>query len=950
MSLQNHEVWANGTTPLFLQNPTTSITLAGTPPLVLSNDNGTLTENGQPSPPTPQWSLFPALNNKIFMDASNVITNIGEFLYFDNNLLAYAQDIPNIGNWSFYPQNYNVNGANHTIYSNAGLDSTGVIATTGYVSTPAISTTGTLVTTANRFSNAGVTGSDTLIDRGLDVFGDASYSVTAQNGRRGALSFTANGGNNNGSNGQVDITANGSTIGSFATGGLINIVANTPVSSNYTFTSAIKMTASSMLSYAGSFSPLLSLAGYNYIWGQGGVNITSTPTPPSIAVPNTAGSVFISGFAGTKISNGLYVDTITNYAGQDLTIASPVFSGSNANISVVSGKELNLTALTGTAGAVVINGNTTNVTGHAGHLNLTAVDGGNIYLYGNTIMNGPSSNFFSFASKTIYGLANMYGDTNIHIVPGASYVTYLDGLVNIGSGGGALVVSGNLDMVNNNIINVNTETFRYGGSITTGLNTGTSQGFLTINYPSAGTGHSNDGALFLKGGTAGGTSGERYIGIDSTNIDIYIPTGSGNLYLSANTIMNGGFLSASNIINAQTISSPALSNLTIQANSSSLILKAPGNSIIAESDVRLNGGNLFLNNNRIYDVTSIYASTSTGSNFDLGGGGAGHYFTLYNGSAYLQFSSSLDAYMGASNINLTPSAGCSLYIRGPTSFEGNSITQVNTITAQKLIGTYGNTPIASVSALALVNGDPNSVTGRSQIEFQYNGGGFNHYIASRHNASFIGNNSNAIDFWLYSTTGGQTSSPAPNNGNVNAMSVTARGVGIFNATPTSALDVNGDIQLNSHNLVNVSNISASSNMSVTATSNLTLTGTGMYINGGAGNINISAPATGINGGPLYMNNNDLNDIKNLTRKLGSTSVNQPVIQYGTFTGTGASGSQVVNLPTAYTSSTSYIAQASMMDVDPARVSINRNSASQITIYWAQAGGGAQILSWSTMGT
>jgi hypothetical protein len=77
---------------------------------------------------------------------------------------------------------------------------------------------------------------------------------------------------------------------------------------------------------------------------------------------------------------------------------------------------------------------------------------------------------------------------------------------------------------------------------------------------------------------------------------------------------------------------------------------------------------------------------------------------------------------------------------------------------------------------------------------------------------------------------------------------------------------------------------------------------------------------------------------------------QPIIQYGSTTGSGASGSVTISLPVAYTSSNSYVAFASMMDVDPARMSVNRDSASQITIYWFQAGSGTQTLGWQTSGS
>jgi hypothetical protein len=190
----------------------------------------------------------------------------------------------------------------------------------------------------------------------------------------------------------------------------------------------------------------------------------------------------------------------------------------------------------------------------------------------------------------------------------------------------------------------------------------------------------------------------------------------------------------------------------------------------------------------------------------------------------------------------------------------------------------GTASIPSVSPLALTNGnDYAGAQNKSQIEFQFYGGGFNHYISSRHNANVTYDDGNAIDFWLYSvTTGGnaQTASSAPGTGNVNTMSITA------------------------------------------------------------GNVIINRP--------LY-------SVSDFNRRLSGSDIVQPIIQYGTATGSGASGSVTVALPVAYTSSNSYVATASMMDVDPARMSVNRDSASQITIYWFQAGSGTQTLGWNTMG-
>jgi hypothetical protein len=191
MSTQNHEVWANSTTPLFLTNPTsnlqtTSVTLAGSPPLVLSNSGGTLTENGVLSPPTAQWSTLPATSNKVYMDTSNILSNIGGNLYFNGNLLARAGDISNVADWSLYPQLCNINGNGKSIISNSGLTSTGLISTTSNIQTPSISNSGALSVSASTLSNTATTITDTA-DRGIDVGGNATYSITAQNGAKGVV-------------------------------------------------------------------------------------------------------------------------------------------------------------------------------------------------------------------------------------------------------------------------------------------------------------------------------------------------------------------------------------------------------------------------------------------------------------------------------------------------------------------------------------------------------------------------------------------------------------------------------------------------------------------------------------------------------------------------------------------------------------------------------------------
>jgi hypothetical protein len=126
----------------------------------------------------------------------------------------------------------------------------------------------------------------------------------------------------------------------------------------------------------------------------------------------------------------------------------------------------------------------------------------------------------------------------------------------------------------------------------------------------------------------------------------------------------------------------------------------------------------------------------------------------------------------------------------------------------RVSGTFART-IGSATTLAgpfaAFNGDQSSGTGNlSQIELQYNiGGGYTHYIGSRHYGIAGATSGNAIDFYIFSNaTGTAGSSTAPNSGNVRMMSVTGAGVGIYTTYPNYMLDVFGTINLGSPQGVN----------------------------------------------------------------------------------------------------------------------------------------------------
>ena len=102
--------------------------------------------------------------------------------------------------------------------------------------------------------------------------------------------------------------------------------------------------------------------------------------------------------------------------------------------------------------------------------------------------------------------------------------------------------------------------------------------------------------------------------------------------------------------------------------------------------------------------------------------------------------------------------------------------------------------------------------------------------------------------------------------------------------------------------------------------------------------------------PLALNGSQVAVNCPLYLLLGSNSIQQPIQQYGTTTGSSASGSVTVTLPHAYTSGTSYVAFGVMQDSDEAKIAVNRNNLSSITIVWSQGGSGSHAIAWNTMGT
>jgi hypothetical protein len=131
----------------------------------------------------------------------------------------------------------------------------------------------------------------------------------------------------------------------------------------------------------------------------------------------------------------------------------------------------------------------------------------------------------------------------------------------------------------------------------------------------------------------------------------------------------------------------------------------------------------------------------------------------------------------------------------------------------------------------------------------------------------------------------------------------------------------------------------------------TLTTSNVLVSSITGNTDINLTGlTNLNGN-LDMCNNNIKTVGLFSRMLSATSVDQPILQFGEDnTGSGNTGSVVVNLPVSYTSASSYVAFASMEDSSPSEISVVRVSATSIEIYWAKGGSGSHVIAWNTMGT
>ena len=310
------------------------------------------------------WAFEPAISsvNMNYNDLYNVSTING---------LPYSVYSPvDVGNWANYKaiSSVNVNSgniintgqisfnsatsnilttdeANNLIYNGSNISggSGGNVADWAtYSAVQNVDMAGHILTSATA---TGVTA-----DAGSSALTTPQIALNSVNGNGGNVSIVADTGYLGTSYGKVSIQANGGTTLGVGVGGLVEITATTPVSTDPTASGAIKLSAAGINSYAGAVPSIGSLAGYNFIYGTGGVNICAGV--PSL-LPNFPGTTYIYGTNGIQLNSDVYTTRILPYwNGITSNVAPLVISGRPASFGFHSAGDLvleNVSTINGVA-------------------------------------------------------------------------------------------------------------------------------------------------------------------------------------------------------------------------------------------------------------------------------------------------------------------------------------------------------------------------------------------------------------------------------------------------------------------------------------------------------------------------------------------------------------------------------------------------------------------------
>jgi hypothetical protein len=300
-----------------------------------------------------QWANFPAiaaiqgngqsLSNLSTLATNSTITSGGNIIAPNVVTNGLRQTYDPSGNPALTVEAQNPSG----LLINSLRGGIASVATAGNIEST--SSAGDITTTAyNSISMDSGNDISLTADPGLNPLYTAAVNLTAKNGNGGQVNIVADPGSVAAFGGVVNITANGGTINipqpppdpplSVTVGGEVNIFANSGAGGLYTLTSAVNIAAAGVNSYAGAIPPISSLAGYNFIFGNAGVNICSglpsagfqlpfTTYIYGTGVPLSYGGVRLQSPNGIQMLSDTYMTNLYPLDTDGLTIAGRAFLG-----------------------------------------------------------------------------------------------------------------------------------------------------------------------------------------------------------------------------------------------------------------------------------------------------------------------------------------------------------------------------------------------------------------------------------------------------------------------------------------------------------------------------------------------------------------------------------------------------------------------------------------------
>jgi len=431
----------------------------------------TFANSGSPYYGNPaDWSKYSTLNSTISFNDTNAklkvipaVPDANTTITFNGNQLAYVSDIPNLANWAQYSANHDVTIPSPYIVNGNTANFSTINGPLGNISTLNTSTLKATTGTIPLAYMKDIIGSTITItaDEGPTLAVVSQISLNTTNGTYGKIDMTANPGYLNALGGLINMTANGGNANGglygavnivanpgteqttgITTGGLVTITANSGNLDLPTATSAIKINASGVNSYAGAIPAIGSLAGYNFMYGTGGVNICAGLPPVFPQIPLTT---YLYGTAGIVLNSDVYTTDVYPYwnglsAPANLTIHGRTTISGSASVVLSNVSTMGMQGGGAITGVNSINGvaypPTTTVPPNLSLSTLTMNPTG--YISTNTIVNG------GIKIDMGYGIPNVLSLT---------YPTGTSGYVNIleqGYGAGVLKVGSitNLSTIN----------------------------------------------------------------------------------------------------------------------------------------------------------------------------------------------------------------------------------------------------------------------------------------------------------------------------------------------------------------------------------------------------------------------------------------------------------------------------------------------------------------------